>query len=335
MHITLQHLYERFSTPLCLTVLGPREALAHELADPRIAEAGLSLLGHFDDHPGDRIAIFGSAEFRYFGSLDAAARIAAIARIANHRTIALIVTDLDPTTPAESLPALVAACATSSIAVLRAEVPPDVVRHELQVFLEQRLPPRLRVHGVLVDVLGVGILITGKSSIGKSECALDLVQRGHRFIADDVVEITRYRGGAIAGRCSNVLGHHMEIRGLGIIDIRELYGASAVRRLKRIEMVVNLVEWNPGTEYDRLGVTNREHAILDVRLPLVEVPVSPGRNVASLIEVIARNQLLKGQGHHTAHRFQQQLADRIRKTSDLVAPVDTDPAQVSQPEARA
>jgi HPr kinase/phosphorylase len=174
-------------------------------------------------------------------------------------------------------------------------------------YLEDQLSPTTSVHGVLMDVLGVGILILGKSGIGKSEAALDLVMRGHRLVADDIVDIRKRPFDVIFGSGSEIIKHHMEIRGLGIINVKDLFGISAVRDAKKIELVIELVEWREEEEYDRLGTEELFYRVLDVDLPQLRVPVRPGRNMTSIIEVAARNQLLKVQGHHSAKVFQERL----------------------------
>ncbi len=167
------------------------------------------------------------------------------------------------------------------------------------------------MHGVLLDVFGVGILLLGKSGIGKSETALDLVLRGHRLVADDVVEVHLKPIETIVGQITETIGHHMEIRGLGIINIKDLFGIAAVRERKKIELVARLVEWDADDPYDRLGVEDRYFEIFDVRIPMLTIPVRPGRNLSSLVEVAARNQLLKLQGHHSARDFQRRIESRI------------------------
>jgi HPr kinase/phosphorylase len=167
------------------------------------------------------------------------------------------------------------------------------------------------MHGVLVDVLGVGILLIGKSGIGKSECALDLIIRGHRLVADDMVFIKKKMPAALVGHSEDTIQHLMEIRGLGIINIKDLYGVSSIREKKIIDIVLELVEWDPGQEYDRLGVDDRSMTILGVDIPLVSIPVRPGRNLGSIIEVAARNFLLKGMGYHSARDFQERLLSRM------------------------
>ncbi|MBI2564099.1 MAG: HPr(Ser) kinase/phosphatase [candidate division NC10 bacterium] len=166
------------------------------------------------------------------------------------------------------------------------------------------------LHGVLVDVYGIGVLLLGESGTGKSECALDLVTRGHRLVADDVVEVARESDRIVIGRGPSRIGHHMEIRGLGIINIRDLFGVAAIRYRKRIELVVLLEAWRPEDEYDRLGVEEQTYPILGVAIPMLRIPVSAGRNVAILVEVAARNHLLKLMGVHAARNFAAQLSKR-------------------------
>ncbi len=177
----------------------------------------------------------------------------------------------------------------------------------MQGCLEEVLTAQTSMHGVLLDVFGVGILLLGKSGIGKSEIALDLVMRGHRLVADDIVDVRRRATDSVVGAGSDIIKHHMEIRGLGIINIKDLFGVASIRDRKKIEIVLELVEWDPNVEYDRLGVEDRKFRILDVEIPMLIVPVRPGRNMTTIVEVAARNHLLKQQGHHSAREFQDKL----------------------------
>ncbi len=170
--------------------------------------------------------------------------------------------------------------------------------------------PETTLHGVLVYVYGIGVLLLGESGTGKSECALDLVTRGHRLVADDVVEVARESDRLVIGRGPSRIGHHMEIRGLGIINIRDLFGVAAIRYRKRIELVVRLEAWRPEDEYDRLGVEEQTYPILGAPIPMLRIPVSAGRNIAILVEVAARNHLLKLMGVHAARNFAAQLSER-------------------------
>ncbi len=179
-------------------------------------------------------------------------------------------------------------------------------------FLEDRLAPLTRLHGVLMDVMEVGILLLGQSGIGKSECALDLVLRGHRLVADDVVRIRLVPPFRLVGRGEDIIRYHVEIRGVGILNIRDLFGVSAIRDEKEVELVVELVPWVQGECYERLGFEEKKHAILDVELPYLRIPVAPGRNIASVVEVAARNHLLKRMGHHSAIRLKESLDAALR-----------------------
>jgi HPr kinase/phosphorylase len=186
-------------------------------------------------------------------------------------------------------------------------------------YLEERLLPQTTVHGVLVDVLGVGVLLIGKSGIGKSECALDLVLRGHRLVADDVVKVRFKFPAVLFGQGSDLLHYHMEIRGLGIINIKHLFGVAAIRERKKIDMVIELAEWQDGAEYDRLGLEERTYDLLDVKLPFQTIPVRPGRNITGIVEVAARNKLLKEMGYHSAVEFEARLEQRMAEVAHLHA----------------
>jgi HPr kinase/phosphorylase len=198
----------------------------------------------------------------------------------------------------------------SGIPLLRSGCQSSLVISQLSAFLESRLSHTMTVHGVLIDVDGVGILILGKSGIGKSESALTLIQRGHRLVADDVVQIRR-TGDRLAGRGMELSRFHMEIRGLGILNIRDLFGVVSIRDEKRVELVIRLEEWEPGQEYDRLGLDEQYHEILGISLPLVRLPVRPGRNIPTLVEVAARNQLLKSMGYRSAEAFNKEVLKNL------------------------
>jgi HPr kinase/phosphorylase len=167
------------------------------------------------------------------------------------------------------------------------------------------------VHGVLMDILGLGVLVVGESGIGKSECALDLVVRGHRLVADDTVELRCRAQSFLIGTCPELTRHHMEIRGLGLINVQDLFGVASTRSSKRVELVVQLERWEHGREYDRLGLDDEFYEMLGARIPMIRMPVAPGRNVAILVEVAARNQLLRARGHHAARRLVTRLHERL------------------------
>ncbi len=190
----------------------------------------------------------------------------------------------------------------------------------IHAVLDDRLAPQTQLHGVLVDVYGVGILLLGKSGVGKSECALELVRRGHCLVADDVVLCDWRPPGHIFGQPAELLRHHIEIRGLGVLDIRALFGITAIRDRKRLDLVVQLCEWTEHDEFDRLGIEERYHTILGTPLREHRVPVRPGRDMSSIIEMAARNELLRRDGRHTAHEFLQKLEGHLIDTTGSASP---------------
>jgi HPr kinase/phosphorylase len=238
-------------------------------------------------HP-DRVQVFGSSEFNYLRTLDSEARIAAMQRLRKHKICCILVTKgLD--VPEE----LLRIASEEKISILRCDALSAVSIEKITAYLEKRLAPRMTIHGVLLDVFGLGVLLLGPSGIGKSECALELVLKGHRLIADDYVEILRQGGDRLSGTGSKVLEHHMELRGLGIINIKELFGISATSVSQSIDMAMRLERWNSEADYDRLGLDRPTIEFLGVSIPLIEMPVAPGRNVSTLVEVAARIHLLR------------------------------------------
>jgi HPr kinase/phosphorylase len=191
--------------------------------------------------------------------------------------------------------------------------------------LDDTLAVREIIHGVLLDILGLGVLIVGESGIGKSECALDLVVRGHRLVADDTVEVRRRGETVVLGACPELTRHHMEIRGLGVINVRDLFGVASTRTSKRVELVVQLERWDSAREYDRLGLDENTFALFGVKVPLIHMPVAPGRSLAILVEVAARNQLLRSRGLNAARDLAARLDERLREEEhDLDADEDSE-----------
>jgi HPr kinase/phosphorylase len=211
---------------------------------------------------------------------------------------------------------LVAEADRAGVALLRTALGTPSAIARLTVFLEDRLAPREIRHGVLLDILGLGVFLTGESGIGKSECALDLVCRGHRLVADDTVEIRCRDQSVLIGTCPELTRHHVEIRGLGLVNVTDLFGVAATRSSKRLELVVQLERWEVGREYDRLGLDTTTMAIQGVQIPMITMPIAPGRNVAMLVEVAARNQLLRSRGRHAARLLAERLERRLERLSD-------------------
>ena len=179
--------------------------------------------------------------------------------------------------------------------------------------LNKSLAPRTMRHGVLIEVFGIGILLAGKSGVGKSETALELIERGHRLVADDMVEIRRYSESYLIGTCSDLLRHHMEIRGLGIINIKDIFGVGSVRDRKLIELIINIEEWNPEMDFDRTGLDEEKEEILGVKVPLLKIPIKPGRNIPIIVETAAMNERLKKMGTFGAREFNSKLTNYIEQ----------------------
>lgn len=287
---------------LTLTLLSGKAGLDHLIKNSRIQKPGLALAGFGNHLHSDRIQIIGLTEYSYLASLSQEQRQQSLVSFISLNPCGIIITR-----GLEAFPEMLTLSEEAHIPVLSTPLMSSVFMSRISKFLESALAPSTTLHGVLLDVFGVGILLLGKSGIGKSETALDLILRGHRLVTDDVVQIRKNVPDSLYGASSALIKHHMEIRGLGILNIKDLFGVAAVRDSKRIELVIEMVEWDPYAEYDRLGTEERRYAILDVALPLLRIPVRPGRNTSSIIEVAARNQLLKRQGTHSAREFQERL----------------------------
>ena len=287
---------------LRLSLVAGKQGLSRRISSTRIQKPGLVLAGFTENLHKERVQVFGNTEMSYLGTLTPELAAEALANFFAQEISCLVVTK-----GLEVPAALVAAAEKGGVPVLRTSHLSSTFIESVQNYLEDVLTAQTSMHGVLLDVFGVGILLLGKSGIGKSEIALDLIMRGHRLVADDIVDVKRKSPEAVFGAGSEIIKHHMEIRGLGIINIKDLFGVAAIRDRKKIEIVMELVEWDPSVEYDRLGVEDRKFRILDVEVPMLVVPVRPGRNMTTIIEVAARNHLLKLQGHHSAREFQERL----------------------------
>jgi HPr kinase/phosphorylase len=313
--ITVGELLER--AELEVTAVAGQAGLDRVVTVPRIQKPGLALTGWPEQlHPG-RVLVLGATEVDYLRDHQPARHLGLATLLASDPACIVVCRGLAP--PEE----LVAAAGIYGVPVMVSMLPTADFITSVTSWMSDRLAPTTDMHGVLMDVLGIGVLLLGKSGIGKSETALDLVVRGHRLVADDVIKIRR-QGSYLVGRGAGIIGHHMEIRGLGIINVKDLFGISAVRDTKKLELVIELREWTEGEEYDRLGFDDRFDRILDVAVPAVQLPVRPGRNLATLIEVAARNQLLKLQGTHSARAFRDQLHRAMAAQAEATADVPMD-----------
>lgn len=304
--LSIQDLLTDNEYGLGLSLLAGKEGLSHRVSSSRIQKPGLALAGYSEHLHPDRLQVLGNTEISYLQQIDSDVAAKNIAVLCGFPISCFIVTkSLRP-------PQLLLDLADShSIPVLATSHQSSTFISLITKFLEERLLPTTHLHGVLMDVLGVGVFISGKSGIGKSECALDLVIRGHRLVADDMVFIKKKMPAVLVGQSEESLQYLMEIRGLGIINIKDLYGVSAIRDKKIVDLQLELVDWDESHEYDRLGVDDRTVTILGIDIPHIIIPVRPGRNLGSIIEVAARNNLLKGMGYHSARDFQERLLARI------------------------
>jgi HPr kinase/phosphorylase len=293
---------------LPLELLSGAGGVEREIASPHIQKTGLALTG-FDEYlrPA-RILVFGESEVRYLESLATERRLNTLASVLSHDIPCVLITG-GWNAPAE----LLLASERFHVPVLRTGVATPLAIAKITALLDDRLAVREVIHGVLMDILGMGVLIVGESGIGKSECALDLVVRGHRLVADDTVEIRRRGETVIVGTCPELTRHHMEVRGLGVINIRDLFGIASTRTAKRVELVVQLERWDPTREYDRLGIDENVYDLLGLKVPLIRMPVAPGRSLAILVEVAARNQLLRTRGLNAAKELVSRLERRLRE----------------------
>lgn len=304
--LSIQDLLDEKEYGLDLRLIAGASGLNHRVSSSRIQKPGLALTGYTQHlHPA-RIQVLGNTEISYLSQLSED-RLRDNTQALCSFPISCFIVTKGLTPPATFL----AITEEHTIPVLVSPHQSSTFISLITKFLEEQLLPTTHLHGVLVDVLGVGILLTGKSGIGKSECALDLVIRGHRLVADDMVFIRKKMPASLVGQPEQQIQHLMEIRGLGIINIKDLYGVSSIREKKIIDLVLELMEWDPNQEYDRLGIDDKTTSILGVDLPHLTIPVRPGRNLGSIIEVAARNFLLKGMGYHSAKDFQQRLLDRM------------------------
>ena len=304
--LSIEDLLQEEDYGLDLKLLAGAMGLGNRLTSSRIQKPGLALTGYTEHLHPDRLQVLGNTEISYLRQLDEATATNYVLKLCEFPISSFVITKgLEPpsflkeATDQAGIPLLVTPLQSSTFISL------------ITKFLEERLLPTTHVHGVLVDVLGVGVMLTGKSGIGKSECALDLVIRGHRLVADDVIFIKKKMPAALVGQAGESLQYLMEIRGLGIINIKDLFGVSSIREKKIIDLVVELREWESGQEYDRTGLDEEVFTILGVDLPHIKIPVRPGRNLTSIVEVAARNFLLKGMGYHSAKEFQEKLLARM------------------------
>lgn len=304
-YVTVQELVDELS----LELVDAGNGLERKIETFEINRPGLALSGFFMYYPSERVQLLGRTELAYMHSLSEEELKERVIKMCSFDNTPCIIF----TRGLEVPKALLKASKDAGIPLLRTHLSTPRILSQLTSFLELRLAPEILVHGVLVDVYGIGILMTGSSGIGKSETALELLKRGHRLVADDAVEIRQIADDTLVGTVPPLLQYLLEIRGLGVLNAMTLFGAGAVRTHKRIEMIIELESWQEDRSYDRLGLDDTKRKILGVELTALTVPVRPGRNLAIIIEVAAMNQRLKRMGYHAARELSEKLMSSMQE----------------------
>jgi len=302
----IEDFYTQYGKPLELELFSGKEGLIKKIRKPEVQRPGLSLAGHLKNFTSARIFVFGKNEIEYLREMTSECRKERLSKIFTEDTPAVIVARRYRP-PSE----LAAICRKLHIPLFRSKMNTMALIGKIILLLNDTFSPSVLLHGTLVEVFGVGVLIQGESSVGKSEAALSLLDGGHRLIADDVVRIKKKEGNFLIGEGPKLTRHMMEIRGIGIINVAQLYGAVCVRLDKTIELVVKLELWDEHHFYDRVGLEEKFYDILGVQVPFHVLPLKPGRDVKLLIETICLNHRLKASGYHSAKEFNRKLLEKI------------------------
>jgi HPr kinase/phosphorylase len=311
--LTVGHLIERMRDALQLEQVDGTDGLDRVIESPNVSSPGLVLAGYVERFPSRRLQVLGETEITYLKSLEPDVRRRNLETFFSFRIPCVFVTKGQE--PGQDLKDIAAA---AGVAIICSRLKTNEFYTRIKPWLEEEFAPSTNLHGSLADIFGVGLLFVGRSGIGKSECVLDLVERGHRLVADDLVIVTRRGSDVLIGRGHELQRHHMEIRGVGLVDIPSIFGVRAVRQQKRLEVVVQLEEWDHDAPVDRTGLDTEVTTILDVELPKVRVPLNPGKNITVIAEVIAMNHLLKYSGVDPAERFNERLMRQMRGRSELM-----------------
>ena len=282
-----------------------------EVSSTRVNRPGLQMVGFYDHFERDRIQIIGRVEHLFIAQLPAEERTCRLEDFFRSQPVGVIVT-----TSIEISSEMVEMAERYKVPLLRTSERTSPFMAALIAFLNVQLGPRLTRHGVLVEVYGEGILLLGESGVGKSETAIELVKRGHRLIADDAVEIKRVSATTLVGRAPEIIRHYVELRGIGIVDVRRLFGMGAVKETEKIDLVINLENWKQGKMYDRLGLEATTEEILGIEVPSIVLPVCPGRNLSVVIEVAAMNNRQKRMGYNAAVELNNRLMREMNKMSE-------------------
>ncbi len=313
--ITVRALAEDKALGIKLVACAGESGMDRPLRHPRVQKSGLALAGHFHGVVPTRVQVLGETELSYLDSLDVTGRSTSARGFFSLGLSCVIVTSNH-----EAPHPFVAAAEATGTPLFTTDARSSRTINALHAVLDDRLAPHTSLHGVLVDVFGVGVLLLGKSGIGKSECAIELVLRGHRLVADDIVECDWRPPGTVFGRAADLLRHHIEVRGLGVLNVQALFGVTSVRERKQIDLVVRLLDWDENAEYDRLGLEERHHVILGAPIRELTVPVRPGRDMGTILEIAARNELLRRAGVVSSQEFLSRLEAKLVTRAATEAP---------------
>jgi len=306
--LTVSRLIKENTDRLGLRLVAGKDNLDNVLISPEINRPGLVLSGFVDLFTYNRVQLIGNTELLYLNNLTAGERRSTFEILTQFEIPCIIFTNgLIP------FDEVIQLCDENNIPLIVSSLTTTQFVHLFSYYLEDIFAPTTNIHGTLVDVYGVGLLFTGRPGIGKSEVTLDLVERGHRLVADDIVHTVRKARGIIVGTSNNLTRALLEIRGVGIVDVHRMFGIRAVRNEKRIEVEVQLIDWNPNCPMDRTGLDEKVSTMLEVDIPMVEVPIYPGKYVAVIVESIALNHLLKNDGYNAAQALAQRQQEKINE----------------------
>jgi HPr kinase/phosphorylase len=306
--LTVELFYEKTSKKFDLKLCSKKNGFSREINETNLHRPGLALAGFLDLFPFQRIQIFGNTEFSYLAQLDSEKRRESLERIFNYSVPCIITTDNN-----EPFPEMLEFSDQYDISIFASSFSTTKLVYLISDFLDDQFSSQISIHGSFVDVYGVGMLFVGEAGIGKSEVALDLVERGHRLVADDVVIFTKKGEGILMGSGTDLVQHSMEIRGVGIIDVRSIFGIRSIRFQKRLEIIIELEIWDEKADYTRTGLENSVKSVMNIDIPYVKLPIVPGKNITVISEVIALNYLLKHYGYDAAKELQKRLASKIKE----------------------
>lgn len=309
-NISVEFFFSNAKERFDLKLLSEKVGFDRLIVEQNLHRPGLALAGFVELFSFPRVQVFGNTEMKYMKNLSSKDRVKALTRLFEFEIPCIIITDKN-----KPFPELIQLANEKKIPVFGSHYPTTKLIYLVGDFLDDQFAPRMSLHGSFVDVYGVGMLFMGKSGVGKSEVALDLVERGHRLVADDVVILTKKGEGILLGSGTDIIKHFMEVRGIGIIDVRSMFGIRAIRFQKRLEVVIELEIWDDDQEYTRTGLDDSKVDVCGIEIPHIKLPIIPGKNITVISEVIALNYLLKHYGYDPAKVLQKRLLNKLDKNS--------------------